>query len=82
MVPSPLSKLSKRHRRCIHAEAAKAWVQDILNNLPARLTVDNMVLVCDHAPCHSKLEELMEENDGFIVCKLCPYSLLRTSSQR
>ena len=73
-----ISTVQVVHMMHIHgafnANAAKAWVQDMLSNLPAGLTMDNMVLVCDNAPCHSKLEELMEENNGFIVCKLGPYS--------
>ncbi len=56
------------------AEAAKAWVQNMLNNILVGLTVDNMGLVCDNASCHSKLEELTEENDGSMVFKLGPYS--------
>ncbi len=73
-----ISAVQVVHMMCVrgafNTEAPKSWVQDMLNNLPAGLTMDNMVLECDNAPCHSKLEELMEENDGFIVCKLGPYS--------
>ncbi len=42
-----ISAVQVVHMTCVrgafNAEAAKAWVQDMLSNLPAGLTMDNMV---------------------------------------
>ena len=36
--------------------------------------VGQVVLVCDNAPCHSKVQELEEDFPGLTVRKLGPYS--------
>lgn len=46
----------------------------MLSHLPEGVTADSVVLVCDNAPCHSKLEDCSEEYPGLIVLPLGPYS--------
>ena len=63
-----------RRRGAFKSDAAKAWVLEMLERLPPGVRVDSVVLVCDNAPCHSKLEECVTDHPGLIVCRLGPYS--------
>lgn len=62
-----------RHRGAFKSETAKEWVTNMLSNLPHGLTPNNIVLVMDNAPCHSKIEECQDIFPGLIVQGLGPY---------
>ena len=48
---------------------------DLLDNhLPHGVEIDQVVIVCDNAPCHSKVEECQIERPGVQVVRLGPYS--------
>lgn len=63
-----------RRRGAFKSDTAKDWVVDMLQNLPPGVRADSVVLVCDNAPCHSRLEECENEFPGFTICRLGPYS--------
>ena len=63
-----------RRRGAFKSDTAKAWLLEMLENLPLGITVDSVVVVCDNAPCHSKFEECVIEQPGLTICRLGPYS--------
>ena len=65
---------STRRRGAFKSDTAKTWVLEMLQNLPAGVRVDSVVLVCDNAPCHSKFEEWVNDYPGLIIYRLGPYS--------
>ncbi|MES9973606.1 MAG: transposase [Candidatus Thiodiazotropha sp.] len=54
------------------AELCRLWMKDLLDEL-ALSTNDSFVIVCDNAPCHSRLESLFTDN-RFQLVRLGPYS--------
>ena len=63
-----------RRRGAFKSDTAKAWLLEMLENLPLGIAVDSVVVVCDNAPCHSKFEECVIEQPGLTICRLGPYS--------
>jgi hypothetical protein len=64
-----------RRRGAFKSDTSKAWLLEMLENLPLGITVDSVVdVVCDNAPCHSKFEECVIEQPGLTICRLGPYS--------
>lgn len=63
-----------RRRGAFKSDIAKAWLLEMLDNLPPGITVDTVVVVCDNAPCHSKFEECLIDKPGLTICRLGPYS--------
>ncbi|CAB3978035.1 Hypothetical predicted protein [Paramuricea clavata] len=63
-----------RRRGAFKSDTAKAWLLEMLENLPLGITVDSVVVVCDNAPCHSKFEECAIEQPDLTICRLGPYS--------
>ncbi|CAB4044955.1 Hypothetical predicted protein, partial [Paramuricea clavata] len=63
-----------RRRGAFKSNTAKAWLLEMLENLPLGITVDSVVVVCDNAPCHSKFEECVIEQPGLTFCRLEQYS--------
>lgn len=63
-----------RLRGAFNANKAKDWVLDMLLHLPAGIQPENIVLVLDNAPCHSKIHECTQTHPGLVVLKLAPYS--------
>ena len=63
------------HRRgAFKSENAIQWVNEMLARLPDNVLPEHVVLVCDNAPCHSRLEQCIEANPGLTVLRLAPYS--------
>ena len=62
-----------RRRGAFKSDAAKAWLLEILENLPPVITIHSVVVVCD-APCHSEFEECMIDKPSLNICRLVPYS--------
>lgn len=56
-------------------EATNAWVREMIRVTQdqRQITADEIVLVCDNAPVHSRLE-LVAEDMGFHLLRLGPYS--------
>lgn len=55
-------------------EAANEWVEDLCSRLEARgVPASRVVLVCDNAPCHSRVGQVAEKR-GFELLRLGPYS--------
>lgn len=63
-----------RRRGAYRKDDSLAWVTELLNNLPSNWEVENVVLVCDNAPCHSNLEAIEENFVGIKILRLSPYS--------
>lgn len=55
-----------RRRGAFSAEKANAWILEMLH-LPQGLSADDVVIVCDNAPCHSKLEQCLRTHPGFKI---------------
>jgi len=63
-----------RLRGAFTAEKAKAWVLDMLQHIPSDIAVNSVVVICDNAPCHSRLMECVHVHQGLEILKLGPYS--------
>lgn len=63
-------------RGSFSGEDCKMWVRTLLEQLQAQYDIRSVVLVCDNAPCHSGLEEVLEEPmfGGAQLLRLTPYS--------
>lgn len=66
--------MMERRRGSFTAELANAWVASLLHrwqNLGNQL--DDLVIVCDNAPCHSRLETVFDDTAA-VLLRLAPYS--------
>lgn len=66
--------MMERRRGSFTAELANAWVTSLLQrwqNLGNQL--DDLVIVCDNAPCHSRLETVFEDTPA-VLLRLAAYS--------
>lgn len=57
------------------SECCNQWVRDLLISLHAR-GITEPVVVCDNAPCHSRLESVFAEHpfENALLLRLAPYS--------
>lgn len=66
--------LIERRRGSFNSQAANRWLESLMiswENAGNRL--HDLVIVCDNAPCHSRLEEVTN-NTPVILLRLAPYS--------
>jgi len=63
-----------RLRGAFTAEKANMWLLEMLQHLPPDVMVDTVVVVCDNAPCHSRLMECVDVHHGLKILRLGPYS--------
>lgn len=66
--------MMERRRGSFTAELANAWVASLLQrwqNLGNQL--EDLVIVCDNAPCHSRLETVFDDTTA-VLLRLAPYS--------
>ena len=55
------------------------WVKNLLRSaIQDGINMDSIVIVCDNAPCHSRIENLLEEEEftGVTILRLAPYSFM------
>lgn len=65
----------KVRRGSYRADTANDYIRELVQLMQERgYDLTNIVLVCDNAPCHSRLEVAVEEFPGLQLLRLGPYS--------
>ena len=63
-----------RHRDAFKADTCNEWISGLLSTCRNHgKEVDNLVIVCDNAPCHSRITTVLETT-GAELLRLGPYS--------
>ena len=61
-----------KRRGAFRSDACKEWVVDLMRSWERRgKQLENLVLVCDNAPCHSHIQDVLT---GTTLLRLAPYS--------
>ena len=57
-------------------DACKEWFCTVLDELKLSTSVKSIVVICDNAPCHNGLEDVLKETayQGVTILRLAPYS--------
>ena len=73
MTPDRLISFTLK-RGTFRMDSCNEWLRGVLSNINEPMS--NVVVVCDNAPCHSRLERISEEPpyQGCIILRLAPYS--------
>ena len=63
-------------RGSFNNEDCKQWLRTVLDSMKSKTIMSNIVIVCDDAPCHTSLKEVMLEEPyiGGRILRLAPYS--------
>ena len=65
----------KRRRGSYRSDSCNEWLAEVLQQMVANGTpAEQIVLVMDNAPCHSKAESVFENFEGAQLLRLAPYS--------
>ena len=63
--------LMTKLRGAFRNETCNAWIYQVLDAWRAKgKNVNNLVLVCDNAPCHSRIENALHETGAILYCNL------------
>ena len=66
--------IMERRRGSFTTDAANAWMTSLLEHwVNGGNHLDDLVIVCDNAPCHSRLENVIA-GSGATLLRLAPYS--------
>ena len=61
-------------RGAFRHDTCNSWIAQVLDEWRDRgKDVNNLIIVCDHAPCHSRLENALSDT-GATLLRLAPYS--------
>jgi transposase len=65
----------KRKRGSYKMENCNAWLREILQDISVQgVPLNNIVIVIDNAPCHSRAEQVVDQFPGVSILRLAPYS--------
>ena len=62
-----------RRRGAFNAENVNDWILEMLEHLPQGVNPDNVVIVCDNAPCHSGFEQCITTHPGLKILRISPH---------